>query len=232
MLSIITINKNDEIGMQRTITSLRQVQPRDFQWVCIDSNSTDRSMEFANQFKASGDVVISEADTGIYNAMNKGVQLAIGSQILFLNSGDCLAQGINTIQAFALDPSVDLILFGFQIRKQVRMPRGNAWRFWSMPTSHQAIIYTRALLINEPFNEQYRFAADFEHYLRINRQPLTIRREFRSLIINEPYGSDQHLPQLLNEYRSALIANGCPHYWGDLVFWLKTHYLKWALRKS
>jgi glycosyltransferase involved in cell wall biosynthesis len=230
MLSIITINKNNMLGMQRTINSLKQLQRHEFQWVCIDSNSNDGSVELAQQFKITSDVVISEADTGIYNAMNKGVLQAIGTHLLFLNSGDTLASSITSVDALKLKNQVDLILFGFQIRNQLRLPRPNAWRFWSMPTSHQAIIYSKEVLISEPFDETYRFAADFEHYLRINRTPLRIDRNNCILIVNEPYGSDAHLPRLLAEYRHALIKNGSPWVWAQGVYWLKKFYLKFALR--
>jgi hypothetical protein len=100
-----------------------------------------------------------------------------------------------------------------------------------MPTSHQAIVYSKELLKKQPFDESYRFAADFEHYLRINRANLTIYSDDRPLIVNEPYGSDSHLPALLAEYRHALIKNGYPKLWAHFVYWFKTYYLKWALRK-
>ena len=231
MLSIITINKDNRIGLQKTIDSLRQLRERDYQWVCIDSVSTDGSVELANQFKAPHDVVISEKDTGIYNAMNKGIGLAKGDYILFLNSGDTLSSQILSLDVIKPVVGKDLGLFGFAIRNTQRKPRSNSWRFWSMPTSHQAIVYSSQLLKQNLFDESYRFAADFEHYLRINRTHLSIYSNDQALIVNEPYGSDSHLPVLLNEYRHALIKNGYPRLWAHFVYWLKTYYLKWALRE-
>lgn len=230
MLSIVTINKDNRAGLQKTIDSLRNVQVRDFQWICIDSASTDGSAELANQFKLAGDVVISEKDSGIYNAMNKGIQYVSGDYILFLNSGDTLSPQISTLDFMQCLKGKDLALFGFRIRDTLRTPRSNSWRFWSMPTSHQAIVYSKELLKQHAFDESYRFAADFEHYLRINRSTLIIYSDDRPLIVNEPYGSDSHLPALLAEYRHALIKNGYPKLWAHFVFWFKTYYLKWALR--
>ena len=230
MLSIVTINKDNKAGLQKTIASLENLRTRNFQWVCIDSASTDGSVEIANQFKVPSDFVISEKDSGVYNAMNKGVDHAHGDFVLFLNSGDTLAPQIKSLDFLGKLEGQDLGLFGFEIRGQQRAPRSNAWRFWSMPTSHQAIIYSWNLLKQVPYDEDYRFAADFEHYLRINRKPLKIYRDQRALIVNEPYGSDAHLPKLLSEYRHALIKNGYPRIWAHFVFWFKTYYLKWALR--
>lgn len=229
MLSIITINKDNRVGLQKTINSLKQLSERPFQWVYIDSVSSDGSVELADQFKAAGDILISEKDTGIYNAMNKGIAHAQGDFILFLNSGDILAPNITALDFVEDLAGQDLALFGFEIRGQQRLPRTNAWRYWSMPTSHQAILYSKKLLEKHPFDESYRFAADFEQYLRMNRTDLKIARSNRSLIVNEPYGSDAHLPVLLGEYRDALIKNGYPRAWAHFVYWFKTYYLKWAL---
>ena len=232
MLSIITINKDNKAGLQKTLESLKGLTKREFQWVCIDSVSTDGSVQLANQFKTNGDIVISEKDTGIYNAMNTGIAQATGDFVLFLNSGDTLAPRIQSLDFMRHIQGKDLALFGFEIRNQLRTPRTNAWRFWSMPTSHQAILYSRDLLNQHPFDESYRFAADFEHYLRINRNELQIYRDKQALIVNEPYGSDAHLPVLLGEYRHALMKNGYPKAWAHFVYWFKTYYLKWALRKA
>lgn len=231
MLSIVTINKDNQVGLNKTLESLKQLGDCDFQWVCIDSDSKDGSLELANKYKASGDVVISEKDTGIYNAMNKGIANAKGGYILFLNSGDTLSTQIRSLDFMNKVMGCDLALFGFEIRNTLRKPRSNGWRFWSMPTSHQAIVYSSALLKQNPYDESYRFAADFEHYLRINRSQLAIISDDRALIVNEPYGSDGHLPVLLGEYRRALIKNGYPKAWAHFVYWLKTYYLKWALRE-
>ena len=231
MLSIVTINKDNRVGLQKTINSLQSLLGRAYQWVCIDSASTDGSVELANQFKTQNDVVISEKDAGIYNAMNKGISLAKGDYVLFLNSGDTLSSQIKSLDFMKVVTGHDLALFGFEIRNTQRKPRSNSWRFWSMPTSHQAIVYSNALLKQNPFDESYRFAADFEHYLRINRDQLSIYSDDSALIVNEPYGSDAHLPVLLGEYRHALIKNGYPKLWAHFVYWLKTYYLKWALRE-
>ncbi len=229
MLTIITINKNNVVGLSETIKSLHQLPKESYQWVFVDSLSIDGSIKIAKEFSKSKDVVISELDSGIYNAMNKGVQYAANDIILFLNSGDRLARGISKLYLDAVT-NVDVALFGFQIRNKLRRPRSNAWRFWSLPTSHQAIMYSRSLLIEYPYDESYLFAADFEHYLRINRhKKLRIFHSSDVLIINEPYGSDKSLGRVIDEYRRALIENGYPKTWANLVYFVKRGYLKLAL---
>ena len=237
MLSIITINKNNRAGLAKTIASLKMLASRDFQWVCIDGGSSDGADRLARAFMTAGDVFISEPDTGIYNAMNKGILHASGEDLLFLNSGDIFSPSLKSIAFLSLDPKMDLHLFGFTVRGKTRLPRPQAWRFWSMPTSHQAIIYKKTLLLAQRFDENYRLAADFEHYLRISRlgsasgQALQMRRDQTILIENEPYGTDAQLPRVLAEYRMALIQNGYPKMWAHAVFWLKSVYLQRALKR-
>jgi glycosyltransferase involved in cell wall biosynthesis len=229
MLSIVTINFNNAAGLEKTLNSLAPFRKSGFEWIFIDGGSKDESIKLAQHFSLFTDVIISESDSGIYNAMNKGIHYASGDHILFLNSGDVLHPDVRSIEELGLDRVADLHLFGFEIRNRVRMPRMNTWRIWSMPTSHQAIIYSSRLLRKLPFDEAYRYAADFEHYLRINRAKLKIIKTMKPLIVNEPYGSDQNLDVVLDEYRRALLNNGYPRLWAQFVYWLKSRYLKVAL---
>jgi hypothetical protein len=119
----------------------------------------------------------------------------------------------------------DLIMFGFSVRNRTRMPKPIWSRFWSLPTSHQAIVYRHSLLIENSFFESYQFAADFEHFLRIMVRPLKIRLVKRLLICNEPYGSDANLDRVLGEYRAALVLNGYPSWLAFLIYHFKRFYL-------
>lgn len=96
-ISIITINYNDKIGLEKTIESVISQSSRDFEYIIIDGNSTDGSKELIEKNNASVDYWVSEPDAGIYNAMNKGIRAAKGNYLLFLNSGDYLFDQ-NTIQ--------------------------------------------------------------------------------------------------------------------------------------
>lgn len=89
-LSIITINYNDSQGLEKTIVSVINQTFRDFQYIVIDGNSTDGSREVLEKYDKYIDKWISEPDSGIYNAMNKGASFANGEYLLFLNSGDFL----------------------------------------------------------------------------------------------------------------------------------------------
>lgn len=91
-LSIININLNNATGLQKTISSVLAQTSTDFECLIIDGDSSDGSKEVINKMvnEDSRVTAISEKDNGIYHAMNKGIRLAQGEYIHFLNSGDWL----------------------------------------------------------------------------------------------------------------------------------------------
>jgi len=93
-LSIITINYNNASGLQKTMESVFTQTSQVFEYIVIDGNSTDESVQTIQRFNGSTIQQfqwLSEPDTGIYNAMNKGIRMAKGEYLQFLNSGDILA---------------------------------------------------------------------------------------------------------------------------------------------
>jgi len=98
-LSIITINRNNAAGLCKTMESVFSQTYRDFEYIVVDGASTDDSVDIIRDYSRRfeiGDLRlenfkwISEPDTGIYNAMNKGIKMSHGEYMLMLNSGDYL----------------------------------------------------------------------------------------------------------------------------------------------
>lgn len=87
-LTIITICRNCENEIELTCQSILAQSYRDFEWIVVDGASNDGTYERLQKYTDSIDVLISESDDGIYDAMNKGVRLASGEWIVFLNGGD------------------------------------------------------------------------------------------------------------------------------------------------
>ncbi|MBC3846948.1 glycosyltransferase [Winogradskyella echinorum] len=90
VLSIITINYNNAQGLKKTMASVERQTWNAFEHIIIDGNSSDNSLEVIKSFNYNNLSYICESDTGIYNAMNKGIKMAKGEYLLFLNSGDYL----------------------------------------------------------------------------------------------------------------------------------------------
>ncbi len=88
-VSIITINLDNRTGLEKTAQSILSQTYKQYEWIVIDGGSTDGSFDLIRQLE--GDIAhwISEKDSGIYNAMNKGVDAATGDYLMFMNSGAC-----------------------------------------------------------------------------------------------------------------------------------------------
>ena len=89
-ISIITINYNNASGLEKTIRSVVEQTYNEYEYIIIDGASSDKSKEVIQEYQRYIDFWCSEKDSGIYNAMNKGIQKASGEYLLFLNSGDVL----------------------------------------------------------------------------------------------------------------------------------------------
>lgn len=92
-LSIVTINRNNAAGLEKTMQSVAIQTYKDFEYIVVDGASTDGSVEIIKKYESQFAHLkwVSEPDAGIYNAMNKGIRIASGDYIHILNSGDCLA---------------------------------------------------------------------------------------------------------------------------------------------
>ena len=89
-VSIITVNYNNEFGLKRTLESIKSQIFMDYELLVIDGASSDNSVAVIHTYskKITSMRFVSEKDEGIYNAMNKGTDMAIGDYLIFMNSGD------------------------------------------------------------------------------------------------------------------------------------------------
>ena len=91
LISVITVNLNNLYGLRKTMDSILSQSCQDYEWIVIDGGSIDGSKELIEQNEKHITYWVSEPDGGIFSAMNKGIKKACGDYLLFLNSGDCLA---------------------------------------------------------------------------------------------------------------------------------------------
>ena len=108
-LSIISINLNNANGLKKTIESVVQQTFQAKEFIIIDGQSVDDSIEVIKVYDAHINYWISEPDTGIYNAMNKGISHAKGEYCLFLNSGDWLSSPTILEELFSTNLNADII---------------------------------------------------------------------------------------------------------------------------
>lgn len=171
-LSIITINFNDRDGLDKTIQSVINQTYKDFEYIVIDGASTDGSVDVIKKYADKLTHWVSEPDTGIYNAMNKGTRLAQGEYCLYLNSGDFLAADDVLEKAFSYNFTEDIVscnCLDFDDKHEcLKIPPRNVSLFTFMGGSlpHPTSFIKRELLNRlGGYNESYRIMSDWCFFL-------------------------------------------------------------------
>lgn len=171
-ISIATIVLNDKNNIERTIQSVL-AQDIEFEYVIIDGGSTDGSLEVIEKYKDKIDNIISEKDNGIYNAMNKAIDLANGEWICFMNSGDIFYDS-NVLKSVLpnLDASVDIVYGDQEVRysskkKIVKADKCIKDIWQGMIFSHQSSFVKKDILKQYRFNESNRITADYELFYNL-----------------------------------------------------------------
>ena len=169
LFSIITVSFNAEKEIEATIKSVIEQSCKDFEYIIIDGNSTDQTIDIIRKYEKNISCWKSEPDTGIYNAMNKGIQCANGDWILFMNAGDTFAN--NSILAnvkkgiLSTHNKIEIIYGDVYKKKSNNIYLHKAERLslltYRMPFSHQSCFIRKEILKKIRFDEKYRIAADF-----------------------------------------------------------------------
>ena len=168
MISIITVVLNDPAGLRLTAESIAMQSSSDFEWIIIDGASSDDTISSITSLTKINPIICSEKDDGIYDAMNKGVKVANGEYLIFMNAGDSFAnQFVIEMLEHSLDcGSVDVLLGGTCqcVNKCVfyRAPKDIRYITKGLPAFHQSIVYRKRLLDTYQFNLDYVLLADYE----------------------------------------------------------------------
>lgn len=181
LLSIITINRNNAQGLKKTIESVVKQTETDFndiEYIIIDGNSTDGSKDIIKEFAGNPEYKdkitywLSEPDTGIYNAMNKGIKKATGDYCLFLNSGDYLVENnLHNVLAFAkVNKDADIIYSDipeYQGYKKLYFPKTVDENYFIETTiCHQNSLIKRILFKELGFySEELKIVSDWRFWL-------------------------------------------------------------------
>ncbi|WP_430821795.1 glycosyltransferase family 2 protein [Carboxylicivirga caseinilyticus] len=171
LVSIITIVYNGEETLQKTIDSIACQSYSDIEYIVVDGGSADSTVDI---IKANEECIarwISEPDDGLYDAMNKGVEMATGDYLWFINSGDEIYDSETLSNLFINDAWAD-VYYGDTVmidaegkvigERRLQPPATLSWNDFKngMLVSHQSIIVSAK--IAEKYNTKYRFSADFE----------------------------------------------------------------------
>jgi glycosyltransferase involved in cell wall biosynthesis len=183
-LSVITVCLNAEVSIETTIMSVVGQTFTDFEYIIVDGGSKDKTLDIVDKYKENISKIVSEPDKGLYDAMNKGISLADGEYIAFLNAGDyyCNKKILEKIFGNKIEEDLiygDMVVLlsgGTMIRKK-SPKRIKKYYMFSDSLPHPATIAKRDLLINYGlFDISYKYAADFDFFLNsIYRQKCRIK---------------------------------------------------------
>ncbi len=171
-LSIITICLNEK-NIERTCKSIVSQTFKDFEWIVIDGKSDKQTVNKINKYKDKISIFISENDSGIYDAMNKGILLAKGDYISFMNAGDTFYSKNTISEIFNNKIYTDDIIYGnINIIKNKKSfieinPKYITKQFLlNGVINHQACFIKRNLFYKYGlYNMYYRITADYEKLL-------------------------------------------------------------------
>jgi len=174
-LSVITIVYNNARDIERTMLSVLQQTYPNIEYIVIDGASKDGTQDIINLYKSRLSKFISEPDQGIYDAMNKGLSVATGDYVLFMNSGDEIYDQETVSKVFATAQNADIYYGETEMydgdwkslgRRRHRTPENFNWKSfkYGMSVSHQAIYIKRSL--TSPYNLDYKYSADIDWIIR------------------------------------------------------------------
>ena len=178
ILTIITIHLNDFDGLLRTCQSLgTMLSTENVEWIVIDGGSTAQSKEHCcarDLAMACATRYVSERDDGIYDAMNKGTQLANGTYVLYLNAGDELHSEFSYQKLTTATQTADAsMIWGradVRDRNETIYPRKTrhpAWLRFGTAVCHQAVFFKRSVIGSHPYDTNLAIAADYDLICRI-----------------------------------------------------------------
>lgn len=183
LFSIITVTYHAESVLEETILSVVSQTYHNIEYIIVDGASKDRTLSIVNKYRDKIQAVVSEPDKGLYDAMNKGLKMAKGEYVCFLNAGDTFHED-DTLQLIVhqLNKSNVLpdVIYGetalvdaqrhFVRMRRLQTPDTLNWKSFrqGMLVCHQAFIAKRALA--ETYDLNYRFSADFDWCIRVMKK--------------------------------------------------------------
>lgn len=171
-LSIITICYNEK-QIERTCQSIVDQTWQDFEWIVVDGGSTDGTLDVLNKYRDRINILISEPDKGIYNAMNKGIKLATGKWLNFMNGGDRFYNNCTLEQIFKNKTYHADVLYGrcMLFDNELYLPHDYVHNltmsyFRDSSLCHQSSFIKRELFnLYGLYNENYKVVSDYEKFV-------------------------------------------------------------------
>jgi len=172
LVSIVTVVYNGEMHIQRTIESVIQQTYLNKEYIIIDGGSTDNTLKIVHRYSSGITRWVSESDKGIYDAMNKAIDLCNGQWIIFMNSGDRFYSDNVLMDIFEQNHYGADVIYGDAMIEypsfQKLWERTDLHNMWKrLPFCHQACFVKVSLMKEHKFSMQFRLSSDFDFFYKI-----------------------------------------------------------------
>jgi glycosyltransferase involved in cell wall biosynthesis len=217
-ITIITVVYNAVSTLEETILSVINQNFDDFEYIIVDGGSTDGTIDVIKKYQDKITRWVSEPDNGIYDAMNKGIELSKGEFIYFIGGDDVLLdkQVLKNVRTHLLDELK--VYYGnvlFKKRDVIYDGKFNSLKIVTRNISHQSIFYPREIFEKYSFDTKYKIFADYELNLKLYGNssysfvymPITI-----ALFDDEGSSGSNVLDSCFERDRFEIIKNNFP-YW-------------------
>lgn len=222
LLTVITVVFNSVICLEETIQSVLKQTYKNIEIIVVDGGSSDGTLEIIKKYDSFIDYWVSEPDSGIYDAMNKGVSLSNGNWINFMNAGDLFFEN-STIEKMLIEvvESCDVIygntMFAYATFTK-EWKASDLSEFWKgMPFIHQSALIRATLQRQHPFNTSLRIAADFDFFLKIYKNGAKFT--FRDLSVSvATLGGVSDSSRILSVLERWRVVNGHEVNFGSFIY--------------
>lgn len=182
-ITVATVCYNAESIIEQTIESVLNQTYQNIEYLIIDGKSKDGTMTIVNKYKEDSRVrIISEKDTGLYNAMNKAADICQGEYIIYMNAGDCFYNE-KVIEAMVPDMKSDIV-YGNVLREKENGEHLETYHgknkvllllLMGKMMCHQSIFTRTAIMREYKFDETYRICADYDFIMRAKRNHVSMQ---------------------------------------------------------
>lgn len=243
LISIITINYNNHLGLECTVESVQNQTYTNFEHIIIDGGSADGSKEYLESQNDKINYWISEPDNGIYNAMNKGIKVAKGEYLFFLNSGDDFVNS-KALQSIAQSLSgEDIIYFNInQVsnREEIKVKRvpselSFSYLYHDLPPHQSTFIKKKLFNDYGNYDESLKIVADWKFLilalLKYNATYKHIDKVFTNFYLGGVSSNSESF-KLMQAEREIVLNKEFPILLNDLKYKYTLERIIRGLRKS
>ncbi len=208
-ISIITVCYNAALTIEQTILSVIGQHHPQIEYIIIDGGSNDGTVDIIKKYQDKISYWLTESDSGIYEAMNKGVQKASGDYVYFLGADDCLFNNeiMQRISQHLMDTPADVLcgkiyivddVLGTKMQRMTGRSLTKEDVYSGIIAPHQGMFVRTSLMKKYRYNDRYKIAGDYDFFLRLNKYGHNIKYvdDVVAFYSNGGVGASRNMPRV------------------------------------